>query len=98
MNEVEEVSGEIAGQKFSLKSLSLNTLLTLVGVLGVVGLCALMWTHLDESKESSRAMIDAIKELTVSQREQTVVAREQNCLISLPQDRRDPELCRRIAR
>jgi hypothetical protein len=100
MNEqgVEEVTGEIAGQKFTLKSLSLNTLLTLIGVVGVVAVSVLMWTHLGESKESSAAMVGALRELTAAQKDQTMVAREQNCLISLPQDRRDPELCRRIAR
>jgi hypothetical protein len=95
---VEEVNAEIAGQKISLKSLSLNTLLTLVGVIGVVALAVLTWTHLQDSKDASQAMLGAIRELTTAQKDQTVVARELNCLLSLPLERRDPELCRRIAR
>jgi len=99
--QVEEVSGEIAGQKFTLKSLSLNTLLTLLGVIGVVVCCVLLYTHLGDSKDANAAFVGAIKDLTAAQKEQTSVAREGNCwsyLNTLPQDRRDPTLCQRISR
>ena len=87
-----EASNPILGS-LKVSSANLNTLFT---VLGFVMTCLIAWvlyTHTSDAK-------DATKELATALREQTVAAREQNCLISLPQERREQnsELCKRIAR
>lgn len=93
----EELNADIAGQKLSLKSQSLNTVITIltfviVAVIAVSGY-SLFVTHASDTKEASKELSLALKEITQA-------AREQNCLISLPQDRRqaNAELCKRISR
>ena len=52
---------------------------------------AMIAAHASDTKEASKELVQALKEMTQ-------VARESNCLISMPVERRDPELCRRIAK
>lgn len=87
-----DVAIKVAGQEFNVKNVkSLNTLLTLGTFVAVVMLGYAFWMHAADTKDASRELVQALKEGTQA-------AREQNCLISMPQERRDPELCRRIAR
>lgn len=87
-----DVDLSIAGQQVKLKNIkSLNTLATVTTLMLVILLGYVLWTHTNDDKEAKRELTIAIRELGQS-------AREQNCLISMPIDRRDPELCRRISR
>lgn len=87
-----DVDLKVAGQEVRLKNIkSLNTLATFA-ILIIVSLTAYGgYLHVSETKDASRELVGALKEMTQA-------AREQNCLISMPIDRRDPELCRRISR
>lgn len=91
-----DVEVNFAGQKVNLRNVkSLNTLATvatliIVAVAAVVGY-NLFTAHAADTKDASKELVQALKEMTQA-------AREQNCLISMPMDRRDPELCRRISR
>ena len=99
-NEVEEISGTIAGQSFSLKSVALNTLAT-VATLVVVSVCAvLLYQHQTEARETKDSFAAAIKEQTIAMREGTAVQREQNCLLRFDQKDRqaNAEFCRQITR
>ena len=87
-----DVDLKIAGQEVRLKNIkSLNTLATVGTFIAVVLIGYAIYVHAGESKEASKELVQALKEMTRA-------AREQNCLISMPIDRRDPELCRRISR
>lgn len=88
---VEELSAEIGGQKLSLKSVALNTIISAASLIAVLAAIPYGYSHIQDTKEASKELVGALKEMTQA-------AREQNCLISMPIDRRDPELCRRIAR
>ena len=100
MAEVEELSGEIVGQKFSLKSVALNTLATVVTLCGVVVISVLLWQHQIDAKEAGKGFVEALKEQTVAMRESTQVGREQNCLLRFDQKERqsNAEFCRQITR
>lgn len=100
VNGVEELSAEVAGQKISLKSVALNTILTILIFLGVAVTISLLWNHQEESKAASAAFVSAIKEQTTVQKEQTTVIRESNCIAALPPDRKhlDADFCKRVTR
>lgn len=87
-----DVEVEVAGQKLNVKNIkSLNTFATVATLILVCVLGYAFYVHAGETKDQSKELVNALKEMTQA-------AREQNCLISLPMDRRDPELCRRISR
>lgn len=88
---------QVGKEGLSLKSASLNTLLTLFTALGVAALGVAFYGHVGDSKAANDTMVSVMKELTQAQRESTAVAREQNCLIAMPIDKRDPDLCRRVS-
>ena len=87
-----EASSPILGN-LKVSSANLNTLFTILGFIITCLIAWVLFTHSNDTK-------DASKELAIAMREQTQAAREQNCLISLPQERREQnsELCKRIAR
>lgn len=97
----EETSGadvalELGGQKVNLRNVkNLNTLATVATlIICCVGMgvgYVLFTAHSTDTREASKELVSALKEMTQA-------AREQNCLISMPPDRRDPELCRRLSR
>lgn len=87
-----DVEVEVAGQKVNLRNVkSLNTLATVLTLVIVCVLGYAFYVHAGETKDQSKDLVNALKEMTQA-------AREQNCLISMPIDRRDPELCRRLSR
>lgn len=60
--------------------------------LGVLTAIAFMvYAHAQDSKNANAELVRALRELTVA-------AREQNCLLSLPQNERDRDTCRRLSR
>ena len=93
-----DVDLKLAGQEVKLKNVkSLNTI---VCIAILVILCAVIpaaWSmfksHADETKEAS-------KELSGAMREMTQATREQNCLIAQPQELRvqNSDWCKRLAR
>ncbi len=91
-----DLSVKVAGQEVNVRNVkSLNTLATITTLIAVcVGgfaIYTIVAAHAAETKDASRELVQALKEMTQT-------AREQNCLISMPQDRRDAELCKRISR
>lgn len=87
-----DVDLSIAGQQVKLKNIkSLNTLATVTTLICVILIGYVVWMHTNDDKEAKKELSMAIRELTQS-------AREQNCLISMPIDQRNPDICRRISR
>mgnify|MGYP001596538866 CR=1 FL=1 len=89
-----DVAVEIAGQKVNLKNVkSLNTLATILTLVLVSLIAFVIWTHSGETKEASKELTGALKEMTQA-------ARESNCLMALPMDRRaeNVDLCKRLSR
>lgn len=97
---VEELSAEIGGQKLSLKSVALNTVITILILLGVGYTAFSMNQHQTEAKESSHAFVSAIKEQTSAMKEGTSATREQTCLLKFDQKDRpgNAEFCKQITR
>lgn len=75
---IEEISGEIAGQKFSLRSVALNTVLTFLTFMVSFATAYVLYNHTGESKEVTRELSMAMKELAQANR-------EQNCLLIFEQ-------------
>lgn len=89
-----DVDLSIAGQRINLKNVkSLNTLATVATLILVCVLGYAVYAHAGETRDASKDLVGALKEMTQA-------AREQNCLISMPieQRARDPEICRRLAK
>jgi hypothetical protein len=89
-----DVAVEVAGQKVNLKNVkSINTLATILTLVLVSLVAFVVWTHSGDTKEASKELTGALKEMTQA-------ARESNCLMALPMDRRADtvELCKRISR
>ena len=89
-----DVSLNLAGQQINVRNVkSLNTLLTVACAVGVGFLAYLIWEHKGDAKEVNTALVQTLKELTVSQR-------VTNCLMATRQEEREAKLpvCERIAR
>ncbi|MFZ2541031.1 MAG: hypothetical protein WAW75_04555 [Gallionella sp.] len=111
-----DVAVEIAGQKVNLRNIkSLNTLATIATLLltGVIGF--IVFTHSSEAKdgikeiaaelkasnkESAASMKESNKELGEVLKEMARAARETNCLLAMPPEKRieNVELCKRLSR
>ena len=59
----------------------------------------ILWEHKTDAKDAQTQFVAAIKEMTIATRENVQAQREMNCLIALPQDRREgqTELCKRLS-
>jgi uncharacterized protein HemX len=90
--QLEEISGKVAGQEFSAKGLQLNTLLTLLVLAVVIALAVFTWAHAQQTETSAKAFLEAVKEQTVTIKAQTQAVREQTCVMVY----KDAEGCRRI--
>lgn len=76
-----------------------------IGLLLLCGVLAFaFWEHKTDTKESNQAMVFAIKEMTSATRSNVEAQREMNCLLALPQDKREAaytspySLCKQMAR
>lgn len=89
----EQFDADIAGQKLSIRSQSLNTIATIATLVVTVLIAYMLFGHGTDTREASRELAAALKDMTQA-------AREQNCLITLPPERREQntELCKRISR
>lgn len=98
-----------------VSSANLNTIFTVASFAIVCMLTYMTWTHAADAKDSikevaselkasnkdtAQALRDANKDLAISIKEQTQAIREQTCLLSLPQEKRESlaETCKRISR
>lgn len=84
----------------NIKSFQMNTLLTFVAVVFSGAALAGIWFHMNETRETGAMFISALKEQTIAIRDQTQVAREQNCLMRFDQKERleRAEFCRSVSR
>jgi hypothetical protein len=63
-----------------------------------------MWEHKEDAKGMKDAFKDGFREMASAQREQNAIQREQLCLLSLPESRRqqeflnDSSFCKRLSR
>lgn len=91
MNEQDELSADIWGQKVSLKSQSLNTIICIL-ILVVVCLIGYHgFTHSADSKDAAKEFVSAIKE-------NTQAIRQGNCLAEFPPEKKEAgaALCKRV--
>ena len=110
----EIVEADTALGKFKISSANMNNLMTVLIFVAVVLGGWQLWAHAGDAKESGKAIAqelkeankavaqelkEANKEMTMILREMARATREQNCLLSVPQERRQAmaETCRRIA-
>lgn len=111
-----DVAVEIAGQKVNLRNVkSLNTLATMATLVVVCLIGYMVFTHTADAKDSGKEIAaelraanketatvlkESNRELSEVLKELARAAREQNCLLSLPQERRTEniEVCKRISR
>lgn len=99
MLDVTEVSGEVAGQKFSLRSPEANMLFTVGGFMAGLFTLYMVWAHAEDGKKNIRELVieiketnkelanairDTNKENAAVLREMARATREQNCILSLP--------------
>jgi hypothetical protein len=87
---VEEFSGNIAGQSFSLKSVTLNTLLTIAIGAGLIYLIVDFGGHAVTSKEQTKSVVQVLEKMEANQR-------IGNCLNMFPEHMRETKMesCRR---
>lgn len=100
-DEIKSIEAETPLGKFKATGSRLNDLLTTLCTLAVILLVYMVNTHTNNAKEElqkvSLNFIAVMKEQTLELRKITRLQREQNCLIAIPPDRRNPELCRRLS-
>ncbi len=109
-----EVDAEIAGQKVRVKGSDVNMIFTVSSFIGIVLIGYVIYTHADDAKKSdkevaielrdanrevAKVLKDQQKEMTEILKEMARATREQNCLLSLPQEQRqrNSELCKRLS-
>ena len=110
----ESVEADTAIGKFKITGANLNNLATFASLIGIVLLCWVVYGHAGDAKETAKAIAAELREankevanaLKESNKEMSSVlkemarsTREQNCLLSLPQDQRqkNAELCKRLS-
>jgi len=111
-----DVAVEIAGQKINLRNIkSLNTLATVASLIVMILVSYMLFMHATEAKDNTKEIATILKEsnkevstvlresnkeLGQILKELSQATREQNCLLSLPQEKRaeNIELCKRISR
>ena len=109
-----EVDAEIAGQKVRVKGSDVNMLFTISSFIGIALIGYVIYTHADDAKKSdkeiaielrdsnrevAKVLKEQNKEISDVLKEMARATREQNCLLSLPQEQRqrNAETCKRIS-
>lgn len=89
----DQLEFKMGDKSASLKTSNLNTVATVACLCLSIVIAIVLYGHTIDTK-------DASKDLASAMRDMTQAAREQNCLISLPQERREQnaEICKRITR
>lgn len=100
---------------FGMDSNMINLLFTILAFGGIVGVCFMLFTHTTDAKDIGKdvakelkesnkeiaiTLKESNKELAAVLRELAQASREQNCLLSMPPEKRaeNAELCKRISR
>ena len=113
-DEIQTAEADTAIGKFKLTGTNLNNVATFACLVLVCLIAWVLYAHAGDAKEGAKAVAvelrDANKEVAnalkesnkdISQtlKEMSRATREQNCLLSLPQDQRqkNAEICRRIS-
>jgi len=95
-----DVAVEIGGQKLNVKNVkSLNTVATVATLVLVCVLCYAFYVHSQDTRDTGKEFVQAVREQTIAVKEQTTAAREHNCLQSYqgpPADK--ATFCKQIAR
>lgn len=93
MADQEQIDADVAGQKVSIKTNSLNTLATVLTLIMVSVIGYIMFTHSADARDGTKELIGTLKDVVT-------VQRESNCLASIPNDRKPDgaEFCKRISR
>lgn len=94
---------EVAAGDKKIKLRGSDLLTSVIGMVMCTGLGLfgyVLWDHKTDAKEVGGALASAINQMTQAQREMIQAQREQNCLISLPPDRREQQaaFCRNVTR
>lgn len=78
--------------------------IAIFSIFGVFFLGYVLWEHKEDAKGMKDAFILGFKDMASAQREQNAIQREQLCLLSLPESRRqqeflnDSSFCKRLSR
>lgn len=108
------VEADTALGKFKIFGADLNTFFTILSFIGLVLIGYVLYAHADDTRQTARAVGAELKEANkeIADRlekandrtfevlkEMARATREQNCLLSLPQDKRErmAETCKRIS-
>ena len=81
-----------------------SDIITLIGVAVMAITVYMLFEHKKDAKDATTGMIAAVKEMTATNIRMVEAQREMNCLIALPQERREREFtasdsfCKRISR
>ena len=114
MPDIETVEADTALGKYKITGASLNNLATFASLIGVVLICWVLYGHAGDAKEGAKAIAaelrdankevatalkESNKEMSQVLKEMSRATREQNCLLSLPQEQRqrNAETCKRIS-
>ena len=103
-----EVSVTTPAGGVGIKSKNMAELISVAAMICLVLLSYVLWEHKNEARASiadtNKAISDAFRELAATNKAMVEAQREMNCLIAMPQDRREAEfrsmdgLCKRISR
>lgn len=100
-DEIKSVEAETPIGKFRVAGQRLNDLFTIITCFGMVLIYIFQNQHAEESRTRYGTLIKSVQVSIDAQtsvmKEMARLQREQNCLIAIPPDRRDAELCRRLA-
>lgn len=115
MPEVQEtVEADTAIGKFKISGANVTSIAVYATLIGVVLLVWVLYGHAGDAKEGAKAVAaelrdankevaqalkESNKEISATLKEMSRATREQNCLLSIPQEKRErlAETCRRIA-
>lgn len=88
----------------SYKGKRMAEVISILSMCGLVLLAYILWQHKEDSKVMQAIFSQGFKEMHNSQQEQNRILREQVCLLSMPENKREREflsensLCKRISR
>ena len=95
--ETQELEVQHGQSKFKIRG---SDWLSMVGIGAAVLLVYLVLEHKSDAQAGGKELAQAMKEMTAAQIKGVEAQRELNCLISIPQERRETsaDFCRRVAR
>lgn len=103
-NEVSEGGITTPLGSFNFKGKRMAEFIAVLAIFGVFLLGYVTWEHKEDAKGMKDAFVVGFKDMASAQREQNAIQREQLCLLSLPEHRRqqeflnDTSFCKRLSR